>query len=299
MDIFEGEDFVKFIERFDTDLTCKQYLSDIKWENGYKCNKCSHKRYSLRPDHSRVCTKCKHVESTTANTMFHNVKFGIRKAFLIVFEMTATSKGISSSQASKRYGVTRKTAWLFMHKVRISMKSSMNMPIKGRVQVDEFTIGGKENLKVGRSKNIKKKKVVCAVELTDEDKVKRVYSLSIPDYSSKSLVTIFEKHISKIAKVTTDEWTGYKPLMKDYDITQIPSLSGMNFKQLHHIIHQIKTWTRTIYSWVHKQHIDKYLDEYSFRINRSIYKQTIFHKLIERIVYDKPLSYMEIISVGK
>lgn len=61
--------------------------------------------------------------------------------------------------------------------------------------------------------------------------------------------------------------------------------------QMHAIIHPVKSWLRSIYSWVLEGHIEKYLAEYSFRINRSIVKQTIFHKLIERMVIAKPATY--------
>jgi hypothetical protein len=59
--------------------------------------------------------------------------------------------------------------------------------------------------KPGRSDDSKKKKAVCAVELTEEGKVKRFYTFKIPDYSAKSLRKIFEKHIDKNAKITTDK----------------------------------------------------------------------------------------------
>ena len=295
MDIFKGENLVEFADRFTSDLVCKEYLAELKWEGGYKCKICGHEKHTKKNKVSMVCTKCFHIESPTANTMFHKVKFGLRKAFFIIFEMSATSKGLSASQVAKRYGISRKTAWLFMHKARIAMKSSGNHPMTGDVQVDEFVVGGKENLKTGRSKDVKKKKVVCAVELAGDDKVKRVYSMCIEDYSSKSLRAIFEKHIADDANVTTDEWSGYKPISKDYNIAQIPSNKGKNFKQLHYVVHQIKSWIRTTYSWTHKQHTDKYLDEYSFRINRSIFKQTIFHKLIERMMNTEQVVYKQII----
>ena len=64
--------------------------------------------------------------------------------------------------------------------------------------------------------------------LTDRGKVKRFYALKTPDFSSKSLRTIFDKHISKTAQVTTDEWKGYRPI-KDYNITQKPSNDGKKF----------------------------------------------------------------------
>ena len=87
-----------------------------------------------------------------------------------------------------------------------------------------------------------------------------------------------DKHISKTAQVTTDEWKGYKPI-KDYNITQKPSNNGKNFPTLHKVIHQVKSWIRGIYSWVSEFNIDRYLAEYSFRINRSKNKDTIFIKV--------------------
>ena len=89
-----------------------------------------------------------------------------------------------------------------MHKVREGMKSSGASPMDGNVQVDELVVGGKEAGKPGRSYDSKKKKVVCTVQLTDEGKVRRFYSLKIKDFSSDSLVGIFDKHINAEAKIT-------------------------------------------------------------------------------------------------
>ena len=118
-------------------------------------------------------------------------------AFYICFEMSTTTKSLSAKYMCKGVGVTEKTARLFMHKVREAMKSSGNHPMAGNVHVDEFVVGGKEEDKAGRSYHSKKKKAVCAVELTDAGKVKRMYSIKIDNYSSKELKKIFETHISK------------------------------------------------------------------------------------------------------
>ncbi len=292
---FEGENIIEFTQQFPDNLSCLQYLSDIKWAGGYHCIKCGHDKYTVRKKNlARDCNRCHHIESPTAHTLFHRLRFGILKAFMIVFEMSATTKGLSSSQLSKRYGISRQTAWAFTHRVRIAMQSSGNYPMKGDVQVDEFVFGGKENLKQGRSQNSKKKKLVGAVELTEDGKVKRVYFNEIDDYSSKSLTKIFDEHISTEANVFTDKWTGYVPISKKFNITQKYSDKGGSMKQMHTVIHQVKSWLRSVFSWVHKGHIEKYLAEYSFRINRSIYKQTIFHKLIERMIIANPASYQMI-----
>lgn len=294
MDIFKGQNLIEFSEHFKTDEDCKKYLSKLKWENGFKCRKCGHTKSQVRKDFSRTCNICSDTESPSADTLFHKVKFGLRKAFFICFEMATTTKGLSASQISVRYGVRESTARLFMHKVREAMKSSENHPMGGTVHVDEFVVGGKEQGKQGRSYDSKKKKSVCAVELTDKGKVKRFYALKIKDFSAKSLRIIFTKHISTEAEITTDEWKGYRPI-KDYKIEQIPSNNGLNFKALHTMIHQVKSWIRTTYSWVSEQHIDRYFNEFCYRINRSQSKETIFNNLIVKMVKSDNVLHKQIV----
>lgn len=294
--MFKGENILEFVDRFNSDKACLAYLADIKWSEGFICTKCGHDKHTVRKKNlARDCNRCHHIESPTVDTLFHRVRFGLRKAFTIAFEMSATSKGLSSLQVAKRYSISPTTAWTFMHKVRKAMESSQQQPMQGEVHVDEFVYGGKENLKQGRSYDTKKKKLVVAVELSDTGKVKRVYFNKIKDYSSKSLQVIFDNHISPQAEIKTDKWSGYKPISKVYNITQELSDGGNNMQQLHTIIHQVKSWLRSTYSWMHKEHIESYLAEYSFRINRSIYKDSIFHKLIQRMVSAKPYSYQMII----
>ena len=126
MNFFKGQNLLEFTERFKTDEDCKEYLSEFKWSTGYKCRKCGHTKSQIRKDFSRTCNICSDTESPTANTLFHKVKFGVRKAFFICFEMSTTTKNFSALQMAVRYGVRENTARLFMHKVREAMKSSEN-----------------------------------------------------------------------------------------------------------------------------------------------------------------------------
>ena len=284
MKLFTGQNLIEFTERFKSDSDCREYLAQMKWSDGFKCLKCGHKASQTRVNSVRVCNKCSHIESATANTLFHKVTFGVRKAYFICFERATTTKSLSASYVAARFGVTEKTARLFMHKVREAMKPSGNHPMDGKVHIDEFVVGGREEGKVGRSYDSKKKKIVCAVELTGEGKVKRMYSMRIDNYSAKELKKIFEAHISTGATVTTDLWKGYRPLMKEYNISQIESANGLNFKALHTMIHQVKSWIRTTYSWVSDFNINRYLDEFCYRINRSQMKEGIFNNIIRRMV---------------
>jgi transposase-like protein/predicted RNA-binding Zn-ribbon protein involved in translation (DUF1610 family) len=232
MDNFKGQNILNLVKEFPNDDSCKAYLSKIKWIDGFKCTKCGAEKGCEKAGFTYHCYGCNHVESATANTLFHKVKFGLQKAFLIVFEMTTTTKSLSSIQVGKRYGISQTTAWFFMQKVRVAMKSSQKYPLSEIVHVDEFVVGGKEDGKQGRSYDTKKTKAVIAVELTDKNKVKRVYVKAIDDYSAKSLTPIFEEHISTSAKIFTDKWRGYSPLKEKYNIEQKESKNGKNFMHI-------------------------------------------------------------------
>ena len=122
-----------------------------------------------------------------------------------------------------------------------------------------------------------------------------MYALKINDFSSKELEKIFNKHIDKNTAITTDLWRGYRPLFKDYNITQIESNNGRNFIALHTMIHKVKSWIRTTYSWVSDFNINRYLDEFCYRLNRSNSKVNIFNNLIERMVVSDKIYQNKII----
>ncbi len=100
--------------------------------------------------------------------------------------------------------------------------------MKSVIHDNEFVIVGEEKGKVERSYDSKKKKVVCAVEFTETGKIKRMYALKINSFSSNELSGVFEKHIDKKARSTTDLLKGYRRHCKDYPITQIQSGNRLN-----------------------------------------------------------------------
>ncbi len=123
-----------------------------------------------------------------------------------------------------------------------------------------------------------------------------MYSIKIENYSSKELKRLFEARISTETAVTTDCRRGYRLLLKDYTIEQLESMGSINFKALHTMIHQVKSWIRTTYSWVSESHIDKYFAEFCYRINRSQMKDNIFNNLIRRMVDADRINQSELIS---
>ncbi|MEB0262041.1 IS1595 family transposase [Mucilaginibacter sp. 10I4] len=158
--MFKGVNIIEFSERFATDDACRKYLSEIKWENGYQCGKCGHTHfYKIKRVGSRQCVNCKYAESATARTLFHKVKFPLRKAFYIAFMVVTNKKGMSSYELSRKLGLRQKTCWSFRQKVIEAMKSDGNNPLKGDIEVDEFYVGGPEEGKTGHGNETKQQVV--------------------------------------------------------------------------------------------------------------------------------------------
>ena len=286
---FKDTSLLKFIDYFDSDQTCLVYLAEYKHAGEYQCKRCSHDQFWPGKKLARVCKSCRYSESVTANTLFHKVKFGLRKAFHILFEMSTTTKSVSSVVMAQKYEITQKTAWLFMSKVRKAMASSGQFPLTGQCEVDELMSGGKRKGKTGRGAE-HKEKVAVVIEKQGETGVKRMYALRISDFSSAQLGRLFSKHIGPEAEITTDLWSGYKPLHRDYNITQQKSKPGKNFNLMHRCIQQLKGWIRGIHHSVSGHHLQGYLDEYCFRFNRHGLKTSAFDLLIQRMVGHPPVS---------
>jgi transposase-like protein len=294
---FLSVSFNKFLERFKTEEDCLEYLYNLKFSQGFTCSKCNNNTsYKGTKQFTQVCRSCRHTESATSNTLFHKVKFGLKNAFMIVYDMTTTTKGISSRVISRKYSINKDSAWLFMKKVRTAMESTAAYPMTGKVHVDEFVLGGYEKGAVGRKNNSKKLKVIMAVETTDKNRIKRMYSMRIYDNSTKEFRKIFEKHISKDSIVYTDEWTSYNPLKREgWKIIQDKSVRKTS--PANRMIQQQKSWLRATYHKVSDYHAMDYLNEFSFRINRSQWKDSIFHKCVERMVNAEKKSRLQLSQV--
>ena len=297
MKLLKELDRETFKSRFGSKVSCYEYLADQKWPDGYTCKKCGHTKYIKgKQPCSRRCRKCSYDESTTSGTLFHKLKFGIDKAFEMLYEISTSKKGANSIWLGERFGVQQKTAWLFRQKVQKAMESSEQYPLEEDVHVDEFEIGTPQKGEQGRSKSDKKVRIVVAFEERD-GKSGRGYAKVIEDYSSQSLKSLFDSHIKEDAHVVADGWSGYKPLKQEYpNLKQKLSNKGQNFKMLHIQIRNFKNWLRGVHSYCNKEYLQKYIDEYFFRFNRRNHRASILDKIIQRCVAHRPLTYSMIKS---
>ena len=133
---FKSLSVFEFQSKFPDIQSCSKYLAELKWKDGYKCPICSNLKYCKGiKDFDRQCTKCCHLESPTAGTLFHKVKFSLQKAFWIVYFISTNKKGMASTELSRKLQLRQKTCWLFKQKVMQAMESSNIHPLLGQVEL--------------------------------------------------------------------------------------------------------------------------------------------------------------------
>jgi hypothetical protein len=292
---FKSLSLFEFQTRFPDEDKCKEYLANLKWENGYKCPKCGHEKHCAGiSKYDRQCTSCNYLESPTAGTLFHKSKLPILKAFYIVYYVSTCKNGISSTELSRKLALRQKTCWLFKQKIMKGMESSKSFPMKGKVDVDETYVGQQDDQAIGRNEGSKKIMVV-AIERKGKG-VSRMYGRVIETASKKNLKKFMEEHINADADVRTDGWTGYKGLEKEFPklVREKSEKKGKNFPQLHRSIMMFKAWLRGVHHSVH--YLQSYINEYTYRFNRHKMKEGIFENLMKRMILAPPHPYKMIIG---
>jgi len=112
-------DFTEFSKIYPDNNACFKFLAELKWNDQYQCRKCGNVHYfeGISP-HSRRCSKCGYDESVTTNTIFHNSKIPINKAFYIIFLMYSSNGKISSYKLSEILSMRQGTCWAYSNKVK-------------------------------------------------------------------------------------------------------------------------------------------------------------------------------------
>ena len=293
---------IEFEEMFKTEQNCIDYIISIRWPKGFECPVCGSIICWKKTRGRFECRDC-HTETTVTNgTIFHKSTKNLLIWFRAIWWMIAQKNGVSAKGLQKILGLgSYQTAWTWLHKFRRLMVLSGRSKLQGTVEVDEIFVGGKKSGQRGRGAE-GKSLVAVAVELNGR-KTGRMRLAKIPDASSKSLNEFIRKNIDVSSIVITDGWIGYndlsqigythkihKQLVKDDD-EALPNV--------HRISSLLKRWLLgTHQSYLNKNKLEYYLDEYVFRYNRrtSTSRGLLFLRLIEQAVITDPVSYKEIIN---
>ena len=293
--------------RFSSEEACRDYFSRLRWPEGFRCPRCGEaKTWPLRSGRWQ-CAGCGHQISVTAGTIFQDTRTPLTVWFRAMWWVTSQKNGVSALGLQRVLGLgSYQTAWAWLHKLRRAMVRPGRDRLSGRVEVDETYLGGLEEGVRGRQTESKALIVVAAQE--DGKGIGRIRMRRVPDASAESLVPFVEESVEPGSVVHTDGWLGYAPLETKGYIHRITFLRGHQkspselLPRVHRVISLLKRWLLgTHQGGVSVEHLDYYLDEFTFRFNRrkSRSRGKLFFRLVQQAVAVEPTTYRSIVKSAK
>ena len=256
----------EFEQWFPDEEACAKFLIASRWPDGFVCPRCSGKEYFWLPKRTLLqCKKCGYQASPTAGTVMHRTKQPLKFWFHAAYLVTTLTPGMSALQFQRQVGISNyETAFTMLHKLRSAMVRQGRDKLSALVEADETYIGGPEPGKPGRGA-AGKVIVAGAVDLRGKN-ANRVRLMVIPDVTQETLTGFIEGNVEQGSAVRTDEWSAYNKLSQE-GYNHI--ISPKELVHIHRVFSNLKTWLKgTHHGRVSKQHLQAYLNEFTFRFNR-------------------------------
>jgi hypothetical protein len=226
--------------------------------------------------------------------------------------VTSSKSGVSALGLKRELGLASyQTTWRLLHKLRRAMVRPARDQLAGVVEVDETYVGGVEVGVAGRETRTKSI-VVVAVEVIDDRRAGRIRLGTVPNVGVAGLRPFVERAVAPGSEIRTDAWAGYSFLDRPNPAGGKPayqhavinvSASGdpahVSLPHVHRVASLLKRWQLgTHQGSVTREHLDYYLDEFTFRFNRRTAKHPglLFHRLLEQAVQIPPTRHAEIVG---
>jgi transposase-like protein/transcription elongation factor Elf1 len=302
-------DLAEFERRFATDAACRAYLLQLRWPDGFRCPRCGQaKAWPVRERGLMQCTACGRQTSVTAGTIFQDIRTPLPVWFRAMWAVTSQKTGISALGLQRELGLhSYKTAWSWLHKLRRAMVRPGRDRLTGQVEVDEAYIGGVHPGRGGRQTETKAL-VAVAVQVEARRRLGRIRLRRLLDASGPSLTGFVQDAIEPGSLVHTDGWIGYEPLRRHGYRHRITYLQGQAkspsqlLPHVHQVVSLLKRWLLgTHHGGVTHEHLDYYLDEFTFRFNRrrSRSRGKLFFRLVQQAVAVDPAPYESLVKYAR
>lgn len=307
--------FIELLNYFNDDQTCIEYLEHYRWQNGIICPFCGHKHVYVTSRGYKCANKnCYKKFTVTVGTIFENSKIKLNIWFAAIYICSSHKKGISSSQLSRDLGITQKTAWFMLHRIReimITNNNNVSGSLSGIIQADETFVGGKnknrhKDKKVEHSQGRSYKDKTPVFGLMNDSQVN---IFVIKDTKATTLKPIIKSMVEDGSVIVTDEWhgynnlsnedNGYKHMVINHNLKEYMTDDGYHTNGIEGFWGLFKRGIYGIYHYVSPAHLDKYCNEFAYRYNTRILNDFDRFRLSLTKVSKSRLTYKRLIGIEK
>ena len=311
---------VEAVKYFANPGNCLAYLVARRWPNGVTCPTCSSDGVYFDKTRQGWICKTKHPKrkfSLKTGTIFEDSPLGLDKWLPAVWMIANMKNGVSSHELARSLGVTQKSAWFMLHRIRLAMQDTHGGKLGGDVEVDETYIGGKARfMHKGRKARMLKGKtggtpgkvaVQGLLERHGKDGHSTVRLMVVKNNRREPLMKNVREHVESGSNVYTDSLGSYSDVKRDYIHSVIDHAEAYVDGQIHtngceNFWSLLKRGLKGTYVAVEPFHLFRYLDEQTFRFNhrRDMNDADRFSTAISNIV-GRRLTYADLIgapSVG-
>jgi hypothetical protein len=308
---------------------CLEFMKFHRWVDGVvTCPTCGRKDVSFLTNQKKWQCKSAHAKrqfSAKVGTIFEDSPLGLEKWLPAVWLITNSKNGVSSCEIARSLGITQKSAWFMLHRIRYAMKADpfgyigkIGGPDGGAVEVDESFVGGKlANMHKGRAKKMRETRA----EVDPEEYFQRyanktvvmgmfdrgsrqVRAKVIPNVKRETLQKEILKNVKYGSKVYTDSAvvynrTGWNYIHEAVNHAECYVKGQVHTNSLENFWSLLKRNLSGTYVAVEPFHLDRYLDEQMFRFNNRLNKSDAdrFSKALSQVV-NRRLTYAEVTGKG-
>ena len=287
-------DLLSLLDAHDTDIECRTYLEELRWPKGMCCPRCGGTTISrLKARRQFDCDTCRYQFSVTAGTLFHDSHLPLPKWFLAIFLMCEFKKGMSANQLKRMLKVSYKTAWYLCHRIRAAMADLGAEQLSGTVEVDETYIGSGKGM--GSGNREKHSMILAAIQRGGRVRIRKAAGKRA---TKKELHGFVKEAVAEHCEnIYTDEARGYIGVRDENTSHQTVNHSADEWVRgdvhTNTVDSVFSLFKRSVIGSFHQvsgKHLDRYLDEFSFRYNNRK-NPYLFRDVLLRLMDSKAMPY--------
>lgn len=278
------------VRYFEDEQTCIDTVAALRWPDGPICPKCGRKEhYYLATQKRWKCKKCGKQFSVKVGTVFEDSPISLDKWLIALWALVNCRNGVSSYEISRAVGVTQKSAWFMLHRLRLAMQNSSEAPFGGPgviVEADESLVGGRlPNMHKSKQAKFRKMRAEYIGNLQAmnkatvmgilDRKLRKVRATVVKHVNKQVLHSEILPHVAPGSKIVTDQHDIYRSLPKSYDHDFVNHMhtyvrGDVHTNGLENYWSLLKRGVRGTYISVEPFHLFRYIDEQTFRYNNRI-----------------------------